>query len=106
MGAGLRRRVGRPGSARDWRHRHRRRRRWTPDRTLLAATDLEVQRRTVGIADVDPLAVVDVDDRYAAVADIEAVEAAVVDGDPAALVEAQQQVYSRDQRVRDTDVGA
>ena len=34
------------------------------------------------------------------------VEAAVVDGHPSALVEAQHQVRPRDQRVGDADVGA
>jgi hypothetical protein len=51
------------------------------------AADLESERRTVGVADVDPLAVLDVDIRHAPVVDEHPVEAAVVDRDPPALVE-------------------
>ena len=69
------------------------------------AADLEGQRRAVRVADIDPLAVLDVDDRHATVVDVEPVKAAVVDGEPSTLVESHQQVRSGDQRVRDTDVG-
>jgi hypothetical protein len=51
------------------------------------AADLEGQRRTVGVADIYPLAVLDVDVRHAPVIDEHPVEAAVVDRDPSALVE-------------------
>ena len=73
--------------------------------TLMAA-DLEGQLRTVGVADVEALTVVDVDDGHPPAVDVHPVEAAVVDGDPPALVEPQHQVGAGDQRMCDTDVGA
>jgi hypothetical protein len=69
------------------------------------AADLERQARTVGIADVDLLAVVNVDCGHSPPVCVHAVEAAVVDCDPAALVEPQHQVGARDQRVGDADIG-
>ena len=48
----------------------------------------------------------DVDGRHPAAVDEHAVEAAVVDRDPSALVEPQHQVCPGDQRVGDADVGA
>ncbi|GAB3010319.1 hypothetical protein MBOU_26300 [Mycobacterium bourgelatii] len=68
--------------------------------------ELEVQRRTIWIADVDPLTVVDVDARHPTVVHVQPVEAAVVDSGPPALVIAQQQVDPGDQRIGDADVGA
>ncbi len=68
--------------------------------------DLEGQLRTVGVADVDVEAVDDVDHRNPLAVDEHPVEAAVVDRHPAALVEAQHQVRSGDQRMGDADVGA
>ena len=76
-----------------------------PGRALVAA-DLEGQRRAVRVADVDPQPVLDVDGRDPAAVDEQAVEAAVVDGDPSALVEAQHQVGPGDQGVGDAHVGA
>nr|WP_286178277.1 hypothetical protein [Arthrobacter sp. SLBN-53] len=70
------------------------------------AADLEGQLRAVGIADVELLAVGDVQRGDPLTVDVHAVEAAVVDGDPAALIEAQHQVRARDQRVGDTYIGA
>jgi hypothetical protein len=70
------------------------------------AADLERQARAVGIADVDLLAVLNVDGGYPAAIDVHAVEAAVVDRDPAALVEPQHQMRARGQRVGDTNVCA
>jgi hypothetical protein len=58
----------------------------------LVAPDLEGQLWPVGIPDVDGLAVVDVDDRHPVAVDERPVERAVVDRQPPALVEAQQQV--------------
>jgi len=58
------------------------------------------------IADVQAEPVGDVDRRDALIVDEHAVEAAVVDGHPAALIEAQHQMRSGDQRVGDADVGA
>ena len=77
-----------------------------PARRTLVAADLEGQLRAVGIADVDGLAVLDVDGGHPAAVDVHAVEAAVVDRDPAALVEPQHQVRAGDQRMGDADVGA
>jgi hypothetical protein len=84
--------------------RYGRRQRRTSRR--LASADLEGHRRTVRIADIDPLAVLDIDDRHASVVDVQPVEAAIVDGDPSALVESQHQVYPGDQRMCDADVRA
>ncbi len=69
------------------------------------ATDLEGHRRAVRVADIHSLAVLDVGGRYPTVVDIQTIKAAVVDGDPPALIEAQDQVYPGYQRVRDADVG-
>jgi hypothetical protein len=69
------------------------------------AADLERQARTVGIADVELLAVLNVDCGHPAPVDVHAVEAAVVNRDPAALVESKHQVGARDQRVGDPDIG-
>ena len=48
----------------------------------------------------------DVDRRHPAAVDEHAVQRAVVDRQPAALIEAQHQMGARDQRVGDADVGA
>jgi hypothetical protein len=72
----------------------------------LVASDLEGQLWPVGVTDVDGLAVVDVDHRHPAAADESSVERTVVDRQPPALLEAQQQMVARNQRVRDTHVGA
>jgi hypothetical protein len=48
----------------------------------------------------------DVGGRHPAAVDEHAVEAAVVDGNPSALVEPQQEVCPGDQGVRDANVGA
>jgi hypothetical protein len=68
--------------------------------------DLEGDPRPVGLADVDRLAVVDVDHRHPLGIDVDAVRRIVVDGDPPALVIPQQQVCARDQRVCDAQIGA
>ncbi len=68
--------------------------------------DLEGQAGPVGVADVDLLAVVDVDGGHTASVDEHPVEAAVVDRHPAALVEPQHHMGPRDQGVGDTQVGA
>ncbi len=94
--------AGSAGRVDDW---YRRRQRWPPGRTLVAA-DLEGQRRAVRIADVDPQAVLDVDDWHATVVDEQSVEAAIVDGDPSALVESHEEVCSGDQWVCNADVRA
>ena len=74
-------------------------------RGLLPA-DLERQLRAVRVADVDVLAVLDVDGRHPAAVDVHPVEAAVVDRDPPTLVEPQHQVCPGDQWVGDAYVGA
>jgi len=72
----------------------------------LVAPDLERQLWSVGVSDVDALPVVDVDHRHPPTVDESPVERTVVDRQPPALVEAQQQMGPRDQRVRDAHVGA
>lgn len=69
------------------------------------AAHLERQRRTVRIPDIDPQAVLDVDYRHPAVVDIEAIEAAVVDGDPTALVIPHDQMSAGDQWMGDSQIG-
>ena len=69
-----------------------------------ARPDLERQSRAAGIADVDALPVVDVDHRSAIAVDESPVHRAVVDGDPLALLEAQDQVRAGDPGIGDPDV--
>jgi hypothetical protein len=69
------------------------------------AADFEGQLRPVGISDVDGLAVMDVDYRHPVAVDESPVERTVVDRQPPALVEAQQQMGARNQRVGDAHVG-
>lgn len=69
-------------------------------------SDFEGQLWAVGIADVDDLTVVDVDHRHPAPVHVGPVQRTVVDSQPAALLEAQQQVRAGDQRMRDPYVGA
>jgi hypothetical protein len=68
--------------------------------------DLETQLRPIGVADVEVLAVLEVDGGNPPIVDVHPVEAAVVDGNPTALVEPQHQVRARDQRMCDADIGA
>ncbi|OBG67696.1 hypothetical protein A5704_09140 [Mycobacterium sp. E735] len=68
--------------------------------------DLEHQLRPVRVPDVEALTVVDVDDRHPPAVHESAVERTVVDRQPPALVEAQQQVRAGDERVGDAHVGA
>jgi hypothetical protein len=68
--------------------------------------DLETQLRSIGVADVQVLTVLQVDGGDPPVVDVHPVEAAVVDGDPSALIEPQHKVRAGDQRMCDTDVGA
>ena len=87
------------------RQRHGRRLRRPPDCALMAS-DLERQSRPVRVADVDGLPVADVHRGHPAVLDEHAVEAAVVDRRPAAVVEAQHHMGARHQRMCDADVGS
>jgi hypothetical protein len=68
-------------------------------------TDLESKLRPVGIADVDALAVVDVDHRHPPAIDVSPVQRTVVDRQPPALVEPQQQMSARNQRVGEAHIG-
>ena len=81
-----------------------RRLRRPPDRTG-GVTDLEAQQRPVRVADVDRQAVVDVDGGQPAAVDEKPVQRAVVDGDPAVVVEPQQHVGPRYQWMCDAHVG-
>lgn len=85
--------------------RYRRRQRWPPGRALVAA-HLEGERGTVRIADVDAQAVLDVDHGHALVVDKQPVEAAVVDGDPSALLESHNEMRAGNQGMCHADVGA
>ena len=69
------------------------------------ASHLESQLRPVGIADVDDLTVVDVDHWHPAPVDVRPVQRPIVDSQPVALFEAQQQMRARNQRMRDAHVG-
>jgi hypothetical protein len=69
------------------------------------APDLESQQRSVGIPDIDALAVVDVDYRHPPAVDESPVQRTVVDRQPPALIKAQQQMGTRNQRVRDAHIG-
>jgi hypothetical protein len=71
----------------------------------LVAPDLEPQQRPVGISDIDALAVVDVDYRHPAAVHESPVQRTIVDRQPPALIEAQQQMGTRNQRVRDAHIG-
>ena len=94
---------GRTSGRRD--HRDRLRRRQLTDRALVMS-DFEGHPRPVGLADVDALAVVDVDHRHPLAFDEHPVERVVVDRHPPALIEAQQHVRAGDQRVGHAQVGA
>ena len=71
----------------------------------VAHAHFEGDPRTVGLADVDRLAVVDVDDRNPLPVEVDAVQRVVVDRQPPPLIEAQQHVRAGDQRVRHAQVG-
>ncbi len=100
-----RRRRSGPGCADPCGDRYRRGLRRAAHRTLVAA-NVEGQSGPVGIADVQSKAVGDVDHRHALIVDEHPVQAAVVDGQPPALVEPQDQVRPGDQGMGHTDVGA
>jgi hypothetical protein len=69
------------------------------------AANFERQLWPIGVSDVDALAVVDVDHRYTAAVDVRPVQRSVVDGQPPTLVEPEQKMSTRNQRVRDAHVG-
>jgi hypothetical protein len=66
--------------------------------------ELEGQPRSGGVADVDALAVVDIDHRHPVAIDIGSVQGTVVDRQPTALVEAQDQMRTGNARIRDAQV--
>ena len=68
-------------------------------------SQLERHLRTIRIADIDPLPVTDVNRRHPLVIDEDAIEAAVVDRDPATLIESQHEVRSGHQGMGDAHVG-
>ncbi len=78
---------------------------WAPRAVSLLRPDLEGQPRPGGIADVDDLAVMEVENRHAIAVEVRSVERTVVDRQPPALVEAQDQVRAGDARVRNAQVG-
>ena len=77
-----------------------------PTYGALVPPDLETQLRPIGVADIEVLTVLQVDGGNPPIVDVHPVEAAVVDGDPSALIEPQHKVRAGDQRMCDTDVGA
>jgi hypothetical protein len=77
-----------------------------PANGALVAPDLKTQLWPIGVADVQVLTVLQVDGRNPPVVDVHPVEAAVVYGDPSALIEPQHKMRAGDQRMCDTDVGA
>lgn len=83
---------GRPGSGR-------------PAGLALLRSDGEGQPGSLGVSDVDALAVVQVDDRHSIAVDVGPVQRPVVDCQPAALVEAQDQVRTGYPRVGDAQIG-
>jgi hypothetical protein len=70
----------------------------------VVAAHVECQQRSVRVSDVEGLPVVDLDHRHAPAVDESSVERTVVDRQPLALIETQQEVGTRDQRVGDTHV--
>jgi hypothetical protein len=77
-----------------------------PPGPLRLLIELEGQPRPTGVADVDALAVEDVDHRRAVAVQVSPVHRSVVDGLPPALVETQNQVSARDSWIDDANVGA
>src|SRR5690349_25105326 len=98
MGAGAV--CGRPGSGRDDRNRLRGRR----EQADVAHAHFEGDPRTVGLADVDGLPVVDIDDGHPLAVEVDPVQRVVVDREPPRLIEAQLLVRSRVRRVRSPQV--
>lgn len=66
--------------------------------------DFEGQCRTIWVADIDLLTVLDIDARHSTVVDEKAVETTVVDGDPSALVEPEHQVRTGNKGVSNADI--
>lgn len=71
----------------------------------LLRSDCEGQPRSLWVTDVNALAVVDIDDRHPIAVEIGPVQRAVVDCQPAPLVETQEQVRTRDPWIGDAHVG-
>jgi hypothetical protein len=75
-------------------------------RGAVLAADLEGQQRSFGVGEVDLHAVLNVDGAHLPAIDVHPVEAAVVDGNPAPMVEPQNQMLTRDQSVPNPYVGS
>jgi hypothetical protein len=71
----------------------------------LPRSDREGQPRSLGVPDVDALAVVNVDDRHPVAVDVSPVQRAVVDCQPPASIEPQDQVRAGDPRIGNAQVG-
>lgn len=67
--------------------------------------DLEGQHRSLGVGEVDLHPVLNVDGAHLPAIDVHPVEAAVIDANPAPMVEPQNQMFTRDQRVGNPYVG-
>ncbi|EUA54927.1 hypothetical protein I550_3077 [Mycobacterium intracellulare 1956] len=61
--------------------------------------------RAARVSDVNALAVVDIDDRHPVTVEIGPVQRTVIDCQPAALIETQDQMRARDARIGDLHVG-
>jgi hypothetical protein len=71
----------------------------------LLRSDRERQPRSLRVPDVDGLPVVDVDHRHPVSVEVGPVQRAVIDRQPAALIEAHDQMCARYPRVRDPQIG-
>ena len=68
-------------------------------------SDREGQARTLGVSDVNALAVMDIDHRHPVAVEVGPVQRAVVDCQPTALIEPQDQMRARDARIGDAHIG-
>jgi hypothetical protein len=75
-----------------------------PGMTLLGS-DREGQPRALRISDVNALAVVNVDHRHPVAVEVGSVQRAVIDCQPTALVEPQDQMRARDPRIGNAHIG-
>ncbi len=68
--------------------------------------DLERQHRSLGVGELDLHPILNVDGGHPPAIDVHPVEAAVVDGNPAPVVEPQNQMFTRNQGVGNAHVGS
>lgn len=71
----------------------------------LLRSDRKGQTRTLRVADVNALAVVDIDHRHPVAVEVGPVQRAVIDCQPTALIEPQDQMRARDPRIGDAHIG-